>query len=118
MAKDQAERDRLWAGRRGAFGAMTKLRRTTSSMTGRCRAPSCPRCFARWREVGKKYNVEIGNVFHAGDGNLHPLVLFHQLDKDETKRASDSAMDILEACAGSGERSVGSTASGWRRGMP
>ena len=102
VAKDQAERDRLWAGRRGAFGAMTKLRPNYIVNDGTVPRTKLPEVLRKVGEVGKKYKVEIGNVFHAGDGNLHPLVLFSSLDKEETKRASDSAMDILAACAEAG----------------
>lgn len=107
VAKDQAERDRLWAGRRGAFGAMTKLRPNYIVNDGTVPRTRLPEVLRKVGEVSKKHNVAIGNVFHAGDGNLHPLVLFSQLDKEETKRAADSAMDILAACA-----EVGGTISG------
>lgn len=102
VAKDQEERDRLWAGRRGAFGAMTKLRPNYIVNDGTVPRTQLPTVLRQVGEIGKKYDVAIGNVFHAGDGNLHPLVLFDQLDKDETRRAYACALDILEVCAKAG----------------
>jgi glycolate oxidase len=112
VAQDAAERDRLWAGRRGAFGAMTKLAPNYIVNDGTVPRTQLPIVLKEVARIGQKYNVAIGNVFHAGDGNLHPLVLFHQLDKDETERAIACAYDILEVCvrAGgtiSGEHGVG-----------
>ena len=107
VAKDQAERDRLWAGRRGAFGAMTKLRPNYIVNDGTVPRTKLPEVLRKVGEVSRKYDIEIANVFHAGDGNLHPLVLFSQMDQDETGRAMASARDILEACT-----EVGGTISG------
>jgi glycolate oxidase len=107
VAQGAAERDRLWAGRRGAFGAMTKLAPNYIVNDGTVPRTQLPEVLKEVARIGQKYNVAIGNVFHAGDGNLHPLVLFHQLDKDETERAYACAYDILEVCV-----RVGGTISG------
>lgn len=107
VARDAAERNRLWAGRRGAFGAMTKLAPNYIVNDGTVPRTQLPAALKEVARIGQKYGVAIGNVFHAGDGNLHPLVLFHQLDKDETERAYACAYDILEACV-----RVGGTISG------
>lgn len=112
VAKDQAERDRLWAGRRGAFGAMSRLRPNYIVNDGTVPRTKLPEVLRKVAEVSRKHGIVIGNVFHAGDGNLHPLVLFSQMDPDETGRAMATAMDILEACAAaggtiSGEHGVG-----------
>jgi glycolate oxidase len=53
-------------------------------------------------EVGKKYELLIGNVFHAGDGNLHPLILFDDRDDEERERAKKAASEILKICADAG----------------
>jgi glycolate oxidase len=63
-------------------------------------------------EIGKKYNLPIANVFHAGDGNLHPLILFDQRDADELDRVHKAAFEIMEICAQlggtiSGEHGIG-----------
>jgi glycolate oxidase len=63
-------------------------------------------------ELGKKYNLPIGNVFHAGDGNLHPLIMFDERNEDERQRVLKISTEILKACADaggtiSGEHGVG-----------
>jgi FAD/FMN-containing dehydrogenase len=63
-------------------------------------------------EIGKKYDLAIGNVFHAGDGNLHPLIMFDERDDDEMSRVHKASTEILKACADaggtiSGEHGVG-----------
>jgi FAD/FMN-containing dehydrogenase len=63
-------------------------------------------------EISKKYNIPIANVFHAGDGNLHPLILFDERDKDELRRVHEAAMEIMRVCVDmggtiSGEHGIG-----------
>jgi glycolate oxidase len=63
-------------------------------------------------DIGKKYDLAIGNVFHAGDGNLHPLIMFDERDEDEMSRVHKASTEILKACADaggtiSGEHGVG-----------
>lgn len=107
VAKDQAERDRLWAGRRSAFGAMSKLRPNCTVTDGTVPRTALPEVLRKVGEIGEQYRIKIGNVFHAGDGNLHPLVLFSSLDEDETQRGINVARDVLQVCA-----EVGGTISG------
>lgn len=111
-ARDAAERDLLWAGRRGAFGAMTRLRPNYVVNDGTVPRTQLPAVLRKVGELSKKYDIPIGNVFHAGDGNLHPLVLFNALDKEETQRARAVAREILEVCVAhggtiSGEHGIG-----------
>ncbi|MGB5565016.1 MAG: FAD-binding protein, partial [Acidimicrobiia bacterium] len=75
-AKDSAERNRLWEGRRGAFGAVARL--APNYLVNDCSVPrtKLPQALATVADITKKYRFEHGNVFHAGDGNLHPLILF------------------------------------------
>jgi glycolate oxidase len=61
--------------------------------------------------IGEKYNLPIGNVFHAGDGNLHPLIMFDERDPEEKERVQKAASEILKACADAGAPSAVST--GW-----
>ena len=98
VAKNDAERAALWAGRRGAFGAVARSPRATSSATARCRAPPSPRSCAKWPRSGSKYDLKIPNVFHAGDGNLHPLILFDWRDAEQKARVMKAGMEILELC--------------------
>ena len=66
-----------------------------------------PEVLSKVLEVSKKYDLPIGNVFHAGDGNLHPLILFDERNPDELKRVHQAASEILKVCA-----DVGGTISG------
>jgi glycolate oxidase len=71
-----------------------------------------PEALAQVVEIGKKYNLPIANVFHAGDGNLHPLILFDERDKDELDRVHKAAFEIMKMCADmggtiSGEHGIG-----------
>ena len=102
LAKDDAERDRLWAGRKGAFGAVTRLKPSYMVCDGTVPREELPEVLNKVLEIGKKYGVLIGNVFHAGDGNLHPLILFDERDEDELKRVKRATSEILKICADAG----------------
>lgn len=102
LAKDNVERERLWAGRKGAFGAVARLRPSYMVCDGTVPRTKLPEVLSRVLEIGKKYGVLIGNVFHAGDGNLHPLILFDERDKDELERVRKAASEILNICADAG----------------
>ncbi len=73
-------------------------RRTTSAWTERSRGRNCPRCCAAWRSSSLQYDLRVANVFHAGDGNLHPLILFDANDPDQLERAENFGADILRLC--------------------
>jgi glycolate oxidase subunit GlcD len=112
LAKDEAERTVLWAGRKGAFGSVGQVRPSYQCCDGTVPRTKLPEVLNQVIEIGKKYNLPIGNVFHAGDGNLHPLIMFDERDKDEMSRVHKAATEILKACtdAGgtiSGEHGVG-----------
>src|SRR5258706_14371095 len=85
-ARDDGERDLLWKGRKNAFGALGRLSPMYYVQDGvipRTRLPETLRCI---EEVSRKYDLRIGNIFHAGDGNLHPLILFDERDREQFKR--------------------------------
>jgi glycolate oxidase len=99
-AQNAHDRDRLWAGRKGAFAAMGRLAPAYYVQDGvipRTRLPEVLRTVAA---VSKKHGVRIANVFHAGDGNLHPLVLFS--DMSELPRVHEAGLEILTACVEAG----------------
>jgi glycolate oxidase subunit GlcD len=111
-AKDDSERNRLWEGRRGAFGAVARL--APNYLVNDCTVPrtKLPEALAEVARIAKKYNFEHGNVFHAGDGNLHPLIFFDSRDANQLKRVKKAGWEIMEACVGlggtiSGEHGVG-----------
>ena len=112
VAKNQAERDKIWAGRKGAFGAVGRLRPNYLVNDATVPRTRLPEALAKVVEIGKKYNLPIANVFHAGDGNLHPLILFDERDKDELERVHKAAFEIMKVCADmggtiSGEHGIG-----------
>ncbi|HEX7550764.1 MAG TPA: FAD-linked oxidase C-terminal domain-containing protein [Candidatus Methylomirabilis sp.] len=112
VAKDDAERAMLWAGRRGAFGAVARLAPSYLVCDGTVPRTALPKVLRKVAEVGKKYNLQIPNVFHAGDGNLHPLILFDWRDAEQKARVMKAGMEILQLCVEmggtiSGEHGVG-----------
>jgi glycolate oxidase len=112
VAKDDAERAALWAGRRGAFGAVARITPSYLVCDGTVPRTALPKVLRRVAEVGEKYNLQIPNVFHAGDGNLHPLILFDWRDAEQKARVMKAGMEILELCVQmggtiSGEHGVG-----------
>jgi glycolate oxidase len=112
VAKDETERQLLWAGRKGAFGAVGRVSPSYYVQDGvipRTRIPETLRFIA---DVGKRYGLRIGNIFHAGDGNLHPLILFDNRDPEQTKHAIAAGKEILQHCVDvggsiTGEHGVG-----------
>jgi len=106
-AKDDAERNLLWAGRRGAFGAVARLAPSFLVCDGTVPRTALPEAIRKVAEVALKYDLRIPNVFHAGDGNLHPLILFDWRNADQKARVLKAGMEILALCA-----SLGGTISG------
>ncbi len=112
LAKDANERNVLWAGRRGAFGAVARLRPAYLVCDGTVPRTQLPKALSEVKKISEKYKVPIGNVFHAGDGNLHPLILFDDRDADELARVHKAGREILKVCADlggtiSGEHGIG-----------
>jgi glycolate oxidase subunit GlcD len=102
LAKSEAERADLWAGRKGAFGAVSRLRPSYLVCDGTVPRTKLPEVLGKVLEVGKKHNLPIGNVFHAGDGNLHPLILFDERDQGDLERVHKVAAEILKICVDAG----------------
>ena len=103
VARDGRDRERLWAGRKGAFAAMGRLAPDYYVQDGvipRTRLPEILRVVA---DVGRRHGLRIANVFHAGDGNLHPLILFDASHgEEELERVKRAGLEILEACVRAG----------------
>ena len=102
LAKSDAERADLWAGRKGAFGAVARLRPSYLVCDGTVPRTKLPEVLSKVVEVGKKYDLPIGNVFHAGDGNLHPLILFDERNKEDLAKVYKAGSEILKICADAG----------------
>ena len=102
LAKTDTERAELWTGRKGAFGAVARLRPNYLVCDGTVPRTRLPDVLTAVMKVGEKYKLPIGNVFHAGDGNLHPLILFDERNPDELERVHRAGSEILKICADAG----------------
>ena len=112
VAKDEAERALLWKGRKEAFGAIGRLTPNYYTHDGVIPRTRLPEALQRLEAISDQYRLRIANVFHAGDGNLHPLVLYNEKDPDELERALHMGEAILRMCVDlggvlSGEHGIG-----------
>ena len=112
ISNSEQERLLFWAGRKAAFPAVGRLSPDYLCMDGTIPRGKLPEALAGIRELGKKYGLRCANVFHAGDGNLHPLILYDANVADEMQRAEDFGADILRLCVKlggvlSGEHGIG-----------
>lgn len=98
VARDERERALLWKGRKNAFGAVGRLSTTYYVQDGVIPRTKLPQTLRFIGAVGKKNGFEIGNIFHAGDGNLHPIILFDARDPEEFRRAVATADEIIGYC--------------------
>ena len=96
ISRSEAERLRFWSGRKNAFPAAGRMSPDYYCMDGTVPRRAIGPLLARIEEMEKKYALRCINVFHAGDGNLHPLILFDANDPDEWHRAEAFGCDILE----------------------
>jgi glycolate oxidase subunit GlcD len=111
-ARDEAERERFWRARKGAFGAMGRLAPDLYVHDAVVPRSRLPEVLARVGEICDRYRLRLSNVFHAGDGNLHPNISFDRRDADELARVLAAGREILEACVAvggviSGEHGIG-----------
>ena len=98
VADDAAERARFWAGRKAAFPAVGRIAPDYYCMDGTIPRRHLGQVLERIGELSGQYGLTVGNVFHAGDGNLHPLILFDANQPGELEKAERLGGDILEAC--------------------
>jgi len=102
VARDEGERELFWKARRAAFGAMGRISTTyyvQDSVLPRTRLPEVLRLID---ELSAEYGMQVANVFHAGDGNLHPLVCYDGSTTGEAERAEELAGRIVKACVDAG----------------
>jgi glycolate oxidase len=107
VATDEAEQEALWRGRRGSFGAITRLAPNNLSMDGVVPRTMLPEALRQVREVAAQLGLNVYCTLHAGDGNLHPLFLFDGKDPEAKKNAEEASMAVLRICA-----ELGGTVSG------
>ncbi len=112
LAATAQERLKLWKCRKQAFGAIGRLSPSYCTQDGVVPRTKLPHILKRIIEIGAKYGIRIVNVFHAGDGNIHPILLFDERDPHQTEQvllASGEILDECLACGGSvtGEHGIG-----------
>jgi glycolate oxidase subunit GlcD len=112
-ASTPADRARLWQGRKKAFGAMGRIAPDLAVQDAVVPRSSLPDIMDRIEEIRRKYGLTISNVFHAGDGNLHPNISFDRRDPDLADRVHAACREIMAACVAAGgsitgEHGVGS----------
>ena len=107
VAKNETERLRMWAGRKAAFPAVGRVAPDYYCMDGTIPRKHLAKVLATISALSRKYGLKVGNVFHAGDGNLHPLILYDANNPEDLKKAEELGGEILEACI-----AVGGTITG------
>ena len=98
VSQSESERLKFWSGRKNAFPAAGRISPDYYCMDGTIPRQHISTLLKRIQEMEKKYKLRCMNVFHAGDGNMHPLILFNGSDQDEWHRAEEFGSDILETC--------------------
>jgi glycolate oxidase len=107
LARDEEERRQFWAGRKNAFPAVGRVSPDYYCMDGTIPKRALARVLEEIAELSRQFGLRVANVFHAGDGNMHPLILFDANQPGETERAEALGGKILELCV-----AVGGTITG------
>ncbi len=98
IAQDEADRARIWKGRKGAFSAVGRLSPDYIVQDGVVPRSKLGQALATIDQLSAQYGIRVANVFHAGDGNLHPLILYNGREPGALARAEELAGDILRLC--------------------
>lgn len=98
LSRTPEERLKLWKCRKQAFGAIGRLGASFCTQDGVVPRTKLPEILRKIKEASVRHGIRIVNIFHAGDGNIHPILLFDERDAAQTQRVLDASHDILEAC--------------------
>ncbi len=101
-ARDEAERKQLWAARKGAFGAIGRISPDSMIQDAVVPRSRLPEVLGAAYEIAARYQLRIANVFHAGDGNLHPLICFDSRFADQVMRVREAGRELMEVCVAAG----------------
>ena len=101
-AEDETERKRLWAARKNAFGAISRISPDSMIQDAVVPRSRLPEVLAEAYRISSKYQLRLANVFHAGDGNLHPLICFDSRDPDQVHRVKEAGRELMETCVRAG----------------
>jgi glycolate oxidase len=95
---DEARRDQLWSARKKAFGAVGRVSHSYCTQDACVPRSKLPEVMEQVLEIGRRHEIQITNVFHAGDGNIHPILLFDEDDPEQVQRTLRASQEILEYC--------------------
>jgi glycolate oxidase subunit GlcD len=101
-ASDETERKKLWAGRKGAFGALGRVSPDLFIQDAVVPRTKLPEVLAAFYRIGAKYKLKLSTVFHAGDGNLHPNINFDSRNAEEVERVHAAGKEIMKLCIDAG----------------
>src|SRR5690349_13856192 len=101
-ARDEVERKQLWAARKGAFGAIGRISPDSMIQDAVVPRSRLPEVLGAAYDIAARYQLRIANVFHAGDGNLHPLICFDSRFADQVLRVKEAGRELMEVCVGAG----------------
>ncbi len=102
LARDENERKKLWAARKGAFGAIGRIAPDSMIQDAVVPRSRLPEVLADVFRIASTYQLRIANVFHAGDGNLHPLICFDSRSAEEVRRVKEASRELMETCVRAG----------------
>jgi glycolate oxidase len=97
VSQSADESARIWKGRKSAFGAIGRIA-DYYCMDGTIPLGRLPEVLTKIAEIGNRHGLRVANIFHAGDGNLHPLILYDANDPEQMKRAEVAGMEVLQLC--------------------
>lgn len=98
ISQNEEERQTFWAGRKAAFPAVGRISPDYYCMDGTIPRKALPQVLAGMRRLSEQYGLVVANVFHAGDGNLHPLILYDANMPGQLQKAEDFGSDLLRLC--------------------
>lgn len=101
-ARDENERKKLWAARKGAFGAIGRISPDSMIQDAVVPRSRLPGVLSAAYEIAAKYQLRVANVFHAGDGNLHPLICFDSRNAEQVIRVKEAGRELMEVCVAAG----------------
>ena len=102
LAHDEAERKKLWAARKGAFGAIGRIAPDSMIQDAVVPRSRLPEVMADAYRISEKFDLRLANVFHAGDGNLHPFICFDSRSADQVRRVKEAGRELMETCVRAG----------------
>ena len=102
FARDEAERKKLWAARKGAFGAIGRISPDSMIQDAVVPRSRLPQVLGAAYDIASRYQLRIANVFHAGDGNLHPLICFDSRFPEDVRRVKEAGRELMQVCVAAG----------------